>query len=179
LLKLNQSALLDPRVRVPNQEAFVWINETDEPFDAVIIDFPDPGNFSVGKLYTSHFFRKLKAKLHPDSLVSIQCTSPLVAPKSYWCIVRTLESVGYHVRPFHTTVPSFGIWGYALASLTEPHVEGFQIPLPADQLRFLSNDNLQHLFVLPQDIPRLDSDVNRLDNQVLVRYYDEEWRGYD
>jgi spermidine synthase len=63
--------------------------------------------------------------------------------------------------------------------LTEPHVEGFQIPLPADQLRFLSNDNLQHLFVLPQDIPRLDSDVNRLDNQVLVRYYDEEWRGYD
>jgi len=179
LLKLNQSALLDPRVRVHNQDAFVWINDTDEPFDAVIIDFPDPGNFSVGKLYTSHFFRKLKAKLHPDSLVSIQCTSPLVAPKSYWCIVRTLESVGYHVRPFHTTVPSFGIWGYALASLTEPHVEGFQIPLAADQLRFLSNSNLQHLFVLPQDIPRLDSEVNRLDNQVLVRYYDEEWHGYD
>lgn len=179
MVQLNNSALLDPRVQVRNQDAFVWINETADPFDAVIIDFPDPSNFSVGKLYSSHFFRKLKNKVHPDALVSIQCTSPLVAPKSYWCVVKTLESVGFHVRPFHTTVPSFGIWGYALASLTQPNVESFHLPLAADQLRFLSNGNLQHLFVLPRDIPRLDSDVNRLDNQVLVRYYDEEWHGYD
>jgi spermidine synthase len=166
-------------VTVRNQDAFLWINEDTEPFDAVIIDFPDPSSFSVGKLYTSHFFRKLKTKLHNDSLVSIQCTSPLVAPKSCWCVVRTLESVGYQVRPFQATVPSFGIWGYALAGLTLPPVEQFRLPLATEQLRFLNDRNLQHLFVFPEDIPRLVSEVNRLDNQVLVRYYDEEWHGYD
>lgn len=179
LVKLNHSALLDSRVTVRNQDAFLWINEDTEPFDAVIIDFPDPSSFSVGKLYTSHFFRKLKTKLHNDSLVSIQCTSPLVAPKSFWCVVRTLESVGYQVRPFQATVPSFGIWGYALAGLTLPPVEQFRLPLATEQLRFLNDRNLQHLFVFPEDIPRLASEVNRLDNQVLVRYYDEEWHGYD
>ena len=179
LVGLNKSSLLDPRVRVVNQDAFVWINEAIDPFDAVIIDFPDPGSFSIGKLYTSHFFRKLKTKLHPDSLVSIQCTSPLVAPKSYWCVIRTLEAAGYRVRPFHATVPSFGIWGYALASLSEPDVDAFQLALDQGSFRFLNNSNLHELFVFPQDIPSLTPEINRLDNQALVRYYDEEWHGYD
>jgi spermidine synthase len=150
-----------------------------EPFDAVIIDFPDPGNFSIGKLYTSHFFRKLKTKLHTDSLVSIQCTSPLVAPKSYWCVIRTLESAGYQVRPFHATVPSFGVWGYALASLTQPDVDSLQLPPVATSFRFLNDRTLQELFVFPQDIPSLTPEINRLDNQALVRYYDEEWHDND
>ncbi len=55
-------------------------------------------------------------RLAPDALVSIQCTSPLVAPKSYWCILASMQSAGFHVRPFQATVPSFGIWGFALAS---------------------------------------------------------------
>ena len=179
LVALNKSSLLDSRVRVVNQDAFVWINEAIDPFDAVIIDFPDPGSFSIGKLYTSHFFRKLKTKLHPDSLVSIQCTSPLVAPKSYWCVIRTLEAAGYRVRPFQATVPSFGIWGYALASLSEPDVDAFQLALDQGSFRFLNNSNLHELFVFPQDIPSLTPEINRLDNQALVRYYDEEWHGYD
>ncbi|MFN7736207.1 MAG: polyamine aminopropyltransferase [Pirellula sp.] len=179
LVALNKSSLLDPRVRVVNQDAFVWINEAVDPFDAIIIDFPDPGSFSIGKLYTSHFFRKLKTKLHPDSLVSIQCTSPLVAPKSYWCVIRTLEAAGYRVWPFQATVPSFGIWGYALACLNETDVDAFQLSLDQDSFRFLNNSNLHELFVFPQDIPSLTPEINRLDNQALVRYYDEEWHGYD
>ncbi|MFN7626510.1 MAG: polyamine aminopropyltransferase, partial [Pirellula sp.] len=155
------------------------INEAVDPFDAIIIDFPDPGSFSIGKLYTSHFFRKLKTKLHPDSLVSIQCTSPLVAPKSYWCVIRTLEAAGYRVWPFQATVPSFGIWGYALACLNETDVDAFQLSLDQGSFRFLNNSNLHELFVFPQDIPSLTPEINRLDNQALVRYYDEEWHGYD
>jgi spermidine synthase len=179
LVELNRSALLDPRVTIVNQDAFLWINEVVKPFDCVIIDFPDPGSFSIGKLYTSHFFRKLKAKLHEDSLVSIQCTSPLVAPKSYWCVIRTLESAGFYVRPYHATVPSFGIWGYALASLTKTNIDNFSLPIAGSNLRFLNDASLRELFVFPQDIRELTPEINRLDNQALVRYYDEEWHGYD
>jgi len=178
LLKLNGSSLLDPRVEVINQDAFLWINQSSESFDAVIIDFPDPGSFSIGKLYTTHFFRKLRNRIHSNSLVSIQCTSPLVAPQSYWCIIRTLEAAGFVVKPFHASVPSFGIWGYALASLGEIALDAKRLPSDG-QLRFLNPTNLPDLFTLPQDIQPLSPQINRLDNQSLVRYYDEEWHGLD
>lgn len=178
LVTLNGSSLLDRRVEVINQDAFLWVNQSSEPFDAVIIDFPDPGSFSIGKLYTTHFFRKLKNRIHPKSLVSIQCTSPLVAPQSYWCIIRTLEAAGFIVKPFHASVPSFGVWGYALASLDDIALDAGRLPSES-QLRFLNQTNLVNLFALPQDIRPLNPEINRLDNQSLVRYYDEEWHGID
>lgn len=173
--QLNQSSLSDPRVRVVNQDAFLWVGEGDEKFDAVIIDFPDPGNYSVGKLYTTRFYRLLKRRLAPAARVSIQCTSPLVAPRSYWCIIRTLEEAGYRVRPYHAPVPSFGVWGFALASLEDFDAEPMQLSRIEGDLKFLTVDVLRGLFELPADLKPLETEVNRLDNQVLVRLYDEEW----
>ena len=47
----------------------------------------------------------------------MQSTSPLFARNSYWCIVKTIEAAGYAVKPYQTAVPSFGVWGFALARL--------------------------------------------------------------
>lgn len=179
LKQLNQAAFSDPRVTVINEDAFIWIGGIGPKYDAVIIDFPDPGNYSIGKLYTTRFFRMLKERLQESALVSIQCTSPLVAPKSYWCILRTMEAAGLQVLPYHATVPSFGVWGYALASLSTLESSPQQLNPAVKDLRFLTNEILQNLFLLPADIQPVEADVNRLDNQALVRYYDEEWHGYD
>jgi spermidine synthase len=102
----------------------------------------------------------------------------LVAPQSYWCIVRTLEAAGFVVKPFHASVPSFGVWGYALASLSDIQIDAKRLA-PDGQLRFLNSKNLADLFTLPQDIRPQTPQINRLDNQSLVRYYDEEWYGID
>src|SRR5688572_10048802 len=116
LAELNHNAYDDPRVSVTNADAFVWLDNTHlEPFDIVIVDFPDPNNFALGKLYTTRFYNLLKAKLKPEAAIVVQCTSPLIARNSYWSIIKTLEAVGFTVRPYQTTVPSFGVWGYALA----------------------------------------------------------------
>ena len=179
LNRLNHGAFSDSRVKVINEDAFIWIGKPGPQYDAVIIDFPDPGSYSVGKLYTTRFFRLLQKRLKPAALVTVQCTSPLVAPKSYWCIVRTLEAAGFHVRPYHAPVPSFGIWGFALASMSKFD----STPLPLDrvqgELRFLTNDVLKGLFELPADLQPMDSEINRLDNQALVHYYDSEWNRSD
>jgi len=178
LAELNRNAFDDPRVSVANADAFVWLDNADiEPFDIAIVDFPDPNNFALGKLYTTRFYNLLKEKLRPDSSVVIQCTSPLIARNSYWSIIKTLEAVGFTVKPYQTTVPSFGVWGYALAKL-----QPFDSPPqpPAVELKFLNTDSFASMFEFPTDMTRLDDvEVNRLDNQALVHYYEAEWRRFE
>ena len=176
LADLNGRAFDDPRVTVINQDAFVWAAETESPlFDAAIIDFPDPSTYSVGKLYTTRFYRLLRDRLTPEASVAVQCTSPLFARSSYWCVVRTLEASGFSVRPYHAAVPSFGVWGFALA-----RVEPFPIPTELTEgTRYLSAELLPGMFVFPPDLRPVPVDVNRLDNQVLVRYHDAEWGRYE
>jgi spermidine synthase len=178
--ELNHHSFDDPRVHLTNGDAFVWLDQTQtEPFDIAIVDFPDPNNFALGKLYTTRFYNLLKSKLKPDSAVVIQTTSPLNARVSFWCIVKTLESVGFTVRPYQTTVPSFGIWGYALAKL-EPFGQPTKPP-PGIELRFLNDNSFASMFEFSSDTSRPDEDIeiNRLDNQALVRYYEAEWRKFE
>jgi spermidine synthase len=175
LAELNGHAFEDPRVEVINQDAFVWLENEGASFDAVIIDFPDPDNFALGKLYTTRFYRRLRQRLTPEAAVGIQCTSPLVARQSFWCIIRTLEAAGFVVRPYQAAVPSFGVWGFALARQTP-----FDVPRAVpDGLRFLTATMLASLFTLPADLGPVPVEVNRLDNQVLVRYHETEWRRWD
>lgn len=180
LAELNKNAFSDPRVSVINADAFVWLDNTAiESFDVAIVDFPDPNNFALGKLYTTRFYNLLKAKLKPDAAVVIQCTSPLYARNSFWSIIRTLEAAGYKVKPFQTTVPSFGVWGYALAKL-----EPFDTPSNLSdgiEFRYLNRNTLAAMFDFPSDMtpPSDDIEINRLDNQALVRYYESEWRRFE
>jgi spermidine synthase len=170
LAELNRFAFDDPRVRTVNQDAMIWIEQIAEMFDAVIIDFPDPNNFALGKLYSTRFFNLLQTRLSPEAAVSIQCTSPLASRLSYWCILRTMEAAGFIVKPYHAAVPSFGVWGFALAKL-----KTFDPPSRAPEgLRFLDDATLAGLFSLPADLAPVEVSINRLDNQALVRYYETE-----
>jgi spermidine synthase len=176
LARLNENSFDDPRVRVVNEDAMIWLERDAPPFDAAVVDFPDPNSFALGKLYTTRFYRLLKARLAPDAAVSVQSTSPLFARNSYWCIVRTLEAAGFQVRPYYTAVPSFGVWGFALARRAP-----FDIPARAPQvaLKFLDDTSLPAMFMLSADLGPVPVEVNRLDNQSLVRYYEAEWRRYE
>jgi len=172
LAALNGGVLSDERVRVVNADAFQWlVDGGQEPFDVAIVDFPDPNNYAVGKLYTNHFFRLLRRALVPDGVVAIQSTSAFFSPEAFWCIVRTMEHEGLAVSPYHTYVPSFGEWGFALASATE--VATFRRLPPS--LKFLDAELLPSLFVFPRDMARREGPVHRLDNQVLVRLYEQDW----
>lgn len=169
---LNHHSFRDPRVRVVNEDAMIWIEREKATFDAVIVDFPDPNSFALGKLYTTRFYRLLRARLAPGAAVSVQCTSPLVARMSYWCVIRTMEAAGLHVRPYQTTVPSFGVWGFALARL-----EPFDVPRAVSvPVRYLDAATLATMFVFSRDMAPVPVEINRLDNQMLVRYYEDEWR---
>jgi spermidine synthase len=175
LAELNKHSFSDPRVHVVNEDAMIWLDDSRGPYDAAIVDFPDPNTFALGKLYTTRFYRLLKASLAPDAAISVQCTSPLFAKSSYWCIMKTIEAAGFSVRPYQTAVPSFGVWGFALARAAP-----FDPPdHTLSGLRFLDDQAMAALFVLPSDLKPVPVEVNRLDNQALVRYYESEWKRYE
>ena len=176
LSALNRHAYASPRLDLVEQDAFVWLKQqierAEKPlFDAIIVDFPDPANFSIGKLYTTTFYRMLKQVLAPGGAIVVQSTSPFVARRSYWCVVETLEASGLATLPYHAYVPSFGPWGFVLA--------GVEPPAPRDRytegLRFISAATFASMRQFPADMARVPADVNRLDSQALVRYFDAEW----
>jgi len=174
LARLNAGSLNSPKLKVTNADAFLWLREARERFDVIIIDFPDPSNYSVGKLYTTSFYREVARVLEPGGVVVVQATSPFVARKAYWCVVRTLDAEGFATRPYHALVPSFGDWGFVLATRTPWRDPG---PLPAG-LRFLDEPTRAALYAFPPDSRRVDVQPNRLNDQVLVRYFEEEWSRY-
>ena len=171
LRRLNGDALIDPRVTVINADAFTWIDQSRELFDFAVVDFPDPSNFSLGKLYTTTFYRMLLERLTPEATFVVQSTSPLFARQAYWCIVATIEQAGLVVAPYHVYVPSFGEWGFVLAGRSAPRVP---TTLPQG-LRFLTTRALPELFDFPVDMARVPVEINRLHTQALVRYYEREW----
>ncbi|MEY4763380.1 MAG: hypothetical protein RI907_53 [Pseudomonadota bacterium] len=171
LVALNQGALRDPRVHVVNADAFTWLGTHDHVYDVVVIDFPDPSNHAIGKLYTTAFYGLLAQHLSASGYAVVQTTSPLVARRSFWTVVQTLEAVGLQTQPYHAHVPSFGEWGFVLASTRPWHTPA---QLPAG-LRFLTLAGLPALMDFPPDMARVAAEPNRLSNQALVRVFEEEW----
>ena len=51
------------KVHVVNADAFLWLDPSTDVFDFVVVDFPDPTNYSLGKLYTTAFYRLLAQHL--------------------------------------------------------------------------------------------------------------------
>jgi spermidine synthase len=171
LATLNAQALKSPKLRVVNADAFAWLETNREVFDVIVIDFPDPTNFALGKLYTTTFYQRAEQALAASGWLVVQTTSPLVARRSFWTVNATLEAVGLSTTPYHVHVPSFGEWGFIIAGRRPWRTP----PTLPEGLRFLTLQGLPGLLHFPPDMARVPAEPNRLSNQVLVQVFEEEW----
>jgi len=179
LTDINQHSLSSSKLHVVNADAFLWLknylaDKAHLPFDFIVADFPDPSNYSIGKLYSLTFFKLLYAAIAEEGIVVIQSTSPFVARKSYWCVNNTLAATGFISTPYHTYVPSFGEWGFIMAS-KQPFLPSKEYPAA---LKFVTPETVERMLYFPNDMAALKTDINRLDNQALVHYFDDEWAEY-
>ncbi len=186
LSALNQGSLSDPRVHVHNADAMRWLENQRgalnrgeaAPWDIIVIDLPDPNNLSLGKLYTRAFYRLVRAVLAPDGVAVIQSTSPYLSPRAFWCVVETVGASDLYTQPYHALVPSFGDWGFTLAArqpLARPQALPAELPSASrEQLRYLGDEIVPTLFAFPVDQQPREVEINRLDTQLLVQYYDRD-----
>ena len=113
-LGINHGSLNDPRVRVINQDAYQFIKNSVDLYDAVIIDLPDPKSVSLSLLYSLGFYKMVEKHLKPFGAMVTQSTSPLYSPEAFLCIKKTMEAAGFSTLPYQNSVPSMGQWGWVL-----------------------------------------------------------------
>jgi spermidine synthase len=174
LVKLNHGSLNDKRVKVVNADAAIWLQQQQDMFDAIIVDFPDPSSFALGKLYSVPFYGIAKKHLAAHGLMAVQSTSPFFAPHAYWTIDATLREVGFNTWPYHAYVPSFGEWGFILAGAQKEYQVPVSYRLP---MRYLNAETTKAMFAFPPDMPKLSMPPNRLNTQSLVQQFEQDWRG--
>ena len=174
ILALNGGSLKDPRVTIHNQDAYEYLEHSEELYDVILVDLPDPNNEALAKLYTNVFYRMCANHLTDTGILNVQSTSPYYAGKAFWCIHDTIASEGLSVKPYHLQVPAFGDWGFNMACAGElkKHHE-----LPADT-RYITEENLPSMFLFGKDEKADDVEINSLTKPVLIQYYNDavrEW----
>ncbi|MDL9946722.1 polyamine aminopropyltransferase [Gordonia sp. ABSL11-1] len=180
LTRLNGRSMSDPRSTVVAADAFSWLRENRDTFDAIIVDMPDPDESATAKLYSTEFYSLVAAHLAPGGRMVVQAGSPYFAPKSFWCIGSTLAAARLQTVPYHVDVPSFGDWGYFLASgsaseeTTRPQLR-LDLPHP---MRFLNDGELAAAAVFPADRTPLDLPPSTLMDPRILRYAQSEWAAY-
>jgi spermidine synthase len=116
LTELNHDSFYDSRVSIHCKDAIAFLKENQSIYDVVIIDFPDPTDKTISVLYTNELYISIKNFLTKDGVLVCQANSPRDTPIVFWSIAKTIENAGLHTISYHTNVPSFGDWGFHLAS---------------------------------------------------------------
>lgn len=116
IVGLNKDSLNNEKVKVINGDAFQFLESANTLYNVIIVDLPDPNNESLNKLYTNVFYRLIGNKLDSGGVFVVQSTSPYYAKEAYWSIRKTVASEGFFTDGYHVNIPSFGDWGFTLAS---------------------------------------------------------------
>lgn len=176
LTSINQNALNYPKVRIFNEDAFVFLQRSHVPYGVIILDLPDPRFEALAKLYSVEGYRLCRRHLAAGGVVATQATSPYYARRTYWTIAASLEAAGFKVIPYHAYVPSFGEWGFHLASSQkiDPTSMG-EFPVST---RFFEESMFEQMLHFPDDMRRIAVDANRIDTPHIARHYREDWSAW-
>ena len=135
---------------------------------------PDPNNSSLARLYSREFYKLVKNRLAKQGVLVTQSTSPFFSPEAYWCIKETLLAADYkHVIPYHGYVPSFGDWGFMLASNVEYDINNIKIDV---ETKYLDDDIAKKAFFIEKDVKKENIKFSKLDNPEILNYYISGWK---
>ena len=116
----HRGAFDDPRVQLHIADARKYLEDTEDTYDVIIVDLPDPQEAGPASfLYTQSFYSLLRRRLNPEGVVAVQSEQCMTGNlKAFTAISHTLGSVFPRVFPYHAMIPSFSLdWGFNVASL--------------------------------------------------------------
>jgi spermidine synthase len=173
---LNQQSLQSEKLTMIIGDAFGFLQHNTAPFDLIIADLPDPNNNGLARLYSKQFYSLVKRNLTGGGIFVTQATSPYFAPRAYWSIVKTVGAAGFsHIYPYHANIPSFGEWGFVIASEAALNMA---TPSFIPNTRFIDKQTFPTHFIFTKDTIAQDVEVNVLDRPIILDYYLRGWEYY-
>jgi len=178
----NDTLRTQPELHVMNIDASKYVEQVSDVYDVIICDFPDPSSPELAKLYSMHFYGLLKNKLAHDGYLVQQSTSPYRAKDAFLCIGRTMESVGLSTVPYHDHVPSFGEWGWWIAT----HSDYANETMLKEQLnginqlsaytRYINPDLIKSsLYFGNEDLETDETDITTITHSAILNHYLNGW----
>jgi len=116
----SQGAFKDRRTELLHVDARDYLAKSNEKFDIVIIDLPDPIEAGPAYLlYTKEFYKIACDSLNDSGMITVQAGSAsLTELLNLTAVYNTLKSVFPIVTTYKTDMPCFGgPWGFCIASL--------------------------------------------------------------
>ncbi|MGP4082900.1 adenosylmethionine decarboxylase [Pseudalkalibacillus sp. R45] len=177
MISLNQGAFQDQRVTVHIDDAKRYLAKNKNAYDVIIIDFPDPVNSLLAELYTTEVFKDISRSLRRGGMIVCQSNSPEDAPEVFWSIGETFKSAGLKTEPYQVIVPSFGFWGFHLASPEKIDRSNLLITAAHNTLP----EDLQHLFTFTEEVLKKQQDAlsNSMKSLTLHELYKKSLSNYE
>lgn len=188
LKSLNREALWNEKVQVVNADGFIFLQKDTAYYDVIILDFPDPNNVELGRLYSQEFYQMVHRRLKKYGVMITQAGSPYFATRAFRCIDLTIQEAGFSTVPLHNQIVTLGEWGWVLGMKEEVASSG-QLKKALTKLRFddvetswINQEAMSLITSFGKDIYAVDADsirVNKINDPVLYRYYlDGNWDLY-
>ncbi|MBL4907479.1 MAG: hypothetical protein JKX94_08510 [Sneathiella sp.] len=181
-IEMNKQSFSDPRVQTIFGDAWLSVDRLiseNNRYDTIIVDLPDPNHPDLNKLYSTGFYTKLRNVLAGDGALVVQSTSPYHAKRTFLSIGKTIEASGFNnVDQYHANVPSFGEWGWTIAT---PHgasakekIETFTGSIPE---AWSTAEMIKASFVFGRNFFK-DAEtikINRPRSGVIYQYHLRDW----
>ena len=169
----HRGAFDDPRLELHHTDALKFLEDTEDRFDVVIIDVPDPLEEGPAYLlFTQEFYRLLRDRLKPQGLVVAQSgpTGPAFYEQCFSAVARTMGSVFPDVYLSEAFVPAFGAtWGFVVASLgpnplalSVEEVDSRISERVTSELRFYDGITHQGMFSVPKYLRKAVANESRV-----------------
>ncbi len=180
LTSWHQGSFDDKRLELLFMDAREYLEQTDQLFDVIISDVPEPVEASPAlKLFTQQYFDLIKKHLAPGGLFSMQAGDyglPFIEAHS--AIYNTVRRVMPFSLSYRSFIASFNTeWGFIIAGAEEnefPKAEVINrlIKKRGLDLRYFDGETARSMFSLPKDIrKRLAAESRVIDDHNLITIF--------
>ena len=184
LLSIHNDSWKDHRYAYVAMDGRKYVTEAlrdGKKYDLVILDLPDPNNDILATFYSLEFYNDVYSLLDEEGIMATQATQAdwALDADGYVIIANTLRQSRFPiVRMYTQYIPSFGQWGFALASRRYDPLRMCKEDIKdviADVKTNTYNEEIHFaLFALPpwlvQDMENTQV-INTIDKPVIIKEY--------
>lgn len=180
IVRFNKGALNNPKVRTVVQDGRIFLENSSEKWDVIIIDIPEPSNLcpDLGRLFSIEFYNIVKEHLEPEGVITVACSVSSEMPAYFWAVQATIKAAGFYILPYHIDfIVEWGQdWGFCLAATKPISKSDVQIKIPT---RYLKKEQIKDMLRIPYylsgewDNQNIQTDYNNLLVDIVEEYWED------